>query len=54
MKLYKITQFIIFVRSGWGEVGWCKVLNVRRKGGYQNRTSANKEGGGFFGHFVIT
>ena len=29
--------------------------NVRRKGGYQNRTSANKgDGGPNFGHFVRT
>ena len=52
MKLYKFTGFTIFVRVKWGS--WSKVLNVHRKGDYQNRTTANKgEGDPNFGHFVI-
>ena len=38
---YKITRFTIFVRGGLSR-DWCKVLNVRRRGSYENRISANK------------
>ena len=62
LQNYKIGKFIVFVRIGGegGGAGGSGVLNVsferlRRGGGYQNWTSANKgRGVPSFGHFVIT